>query len=95
MGEVGAAWHRYRNEHIRDPRQAVCPGGGGLQPSTEVTVGLCRDCPGAPQDKDKTPSDFRVKLGAVTPFTKSQTGSWILFNDIFNLQESWEMDFVH
>lgn len=63
-----------------------------LGPNREVPLRLCRDRPGALWDKDKTTSDFKVKLSAVTLFAN---GPWICYDIFSKGKESWEMEFVH
>lgn len=88
MGEVGAAI-KMNTPVIRGKEHVpvVVFLGPKQRSDSETLPGRPRN----PRDTGKTTSDFKVKLSAVTPCTKSQIGSWIFFfNDIFNVQGKLE-----
>lgn len=75
MGEIGAA---IKMNTLVTRGKAPVPAVVSLGPKQRSGSEMLPRWPGNPWDKDRTTSDFKVQLSALTPFTKSQTVSWIL-----------------
>lgn len=82
MGEIGAA---VKMHTLVTQGKAPVPVVVFLGPKQRSGSETLPGWPGNPRDKDRTTSDFKVQLSAMTPFTKSQLCPGFC-NDVFNVQ---------